>query len=125
MPHTWTIKEIRDLVEKWFNKRLCWYQIKVALALHTGKDVITCAAMGAGKMLSFWIALLMAMEEGKDKMMNMFNMFLVCDEVTEDVDKGHNRSTWVTWVRRWFDDFISNVTDYCFTNTIKNCHYHM
>jgi superfamily II DNA helicase RecQ len=68
MSRVWTIKEICDLVEKRFNKRPCWYQIKVALALHAGKDVIGCAATGAGKMLSFWIALLMAMEEGEDKM---------------------------------------------------------
>ena len=68
MSREWTIKEIRDLVEKRFNKRPCWYQIKAALALHAGKDVITCAATGAGKTLSFWIALLMAMEEGEDKM---------------------------------------------------------
>ena len=67
-PRAWTIKEIRNLVEKRFNKRPCWYQIKVALALRSGKDVITCAATGAGKTLSFWIALLMAMEEGEDKM---------------------------------------------------------
>ena len=68
MSQEWTIKEIHDLVEKRFNKRPCWYQIKAALALHAGKDVITCAATGAGKTLSFWIALLMAMEEGEDKM---------------------------------------------------------
>ena len=69
MPREWSIKEIRDLVEKRFNKRPCWYQIKIALALYyAGKDVITCAATGAGKTLSFWIALLMAMEAGEDKM---------------------------------------------------------
>ena len=68
MPREWTIKEIRNLVEKRFNKCPCWYQIKVALALHAGKDVITCTATGAGKTLSFWIALLMALEEGEDKM---------------------------------------------------------
>ena len=68
MSREWTIKEIRDLVEKRFNKRPCWYQIKVALALRAGKDVITWTATGAGKTLSFWIALLMAMEEGEDKM---------------------------------------------------------
>jgi superfamily II DNA helicase RecQ len=68
MSREWTIKGIRDLVVKHFNKRPCWYQIKVALALHARKDVISCAATGAGKTLSFWIALLMAMEEGKDKM---------------------------------------------------------
>jgi superfamily II DNA helicase RecQ len=68
MSREWTIKEIRNLVGKWFNKRLCWYQIKVALALHAGKDVVSCAATGAGKTLSFRTALLMAMEEGEDKM---------------------------------------------------------
>jgi superfamily II DNA helicase RecQ len=68
MPRVWSIQEIHDLVEKQFNKRPCWYQIKVALALRAGKDVITCAATGAGKTLSFWIALLMAMEEGEEKM---------------------------------------------------------
>jgi ATP-dependent DNA helicase RecQ len=49
-----------------FNKRPCWFQIKVALALHAGKDVVACASTGAGKTLSFWIPLLMALEEGKD-----------------------------------------------------------
>ena len=68
MSREWTIKEIRDLVDKRFNKRPCWYQIKVALALRAGKDVVTCAATGAGKTLSFWIALLMAMEDGDNKM---------------------------------------------------------
>lgn len=37
-------------------------------ALHAGKDVVSCAATGAGKTLSFRTALLMAMEEGEDKM---------------------------------------------------------
>ncbi|KAG6824263.1 hypothetical protein H0H92_007515 [Tricholoma furcatifolium] len=68
MPREWSIKDIRDLVEKRFGKRPCWFQIKVALALRSGKDVVGCAATGAGKTLSFWIALLMALAEGEDKM---------------------------------------------------------
>jgi superfamily II DNA helicase RecQ len=38
------------------------------LALYAGKDVVACAATGAGKTLSFWIPLLMALEGGHDKM---------------------------------------------------------
>ncbi|KAF8984279.1 hypothetical protein BDQ17DRAFT_1260894, partial [Cyathus striatus] len=51
-----------------FQKRACWYQIKVVLALHSGKDAVGCAPTGAGKTLSFWILLLMALEEEHDKM---------------------------------------------------------
>ena len=64
----WTVSEIRCLVEEKFNKRPCWLQIQIALALYAGKDVIACAATGAGKTLSFWIPLLMALEGGQDKM---------------------------------------------------------
>ena len=65
---SWTPEDIRDLVQREFLKRPCWFQIKIALALNAGKDVIGCAATGAGKTLSFWIPLLMALAEGKDKM---------------------------------------------------------
>lgn len=51
-----------------FRKRACWFQIQIALALRRGKNVIGIAATGAGKTLSFWIALLMALEEGRDSM---------------------------------------------------------
>ncbi|KAK7692968.1 hypothetical protein QCA50_004609 [Cerrena zonata] len=64
----WSIAEIRELVMKKFNKRACSFQIKIALALRKGKDVVGIAATGAGKTLSFWIALLMALEEGRDSM---------------------------------------------------------
>lgn len=64
----WSIKDIRDLVQKKFNKRACWFQIKIALALQLGKDVVGIAATGVGKTLSFWIPLLMALEEGHDSM---------------------------------------------------------
>lgn len=43
-------------------------QVKIALALYAGKDVIRCAATGSGKTLSFWIPLLMALEDRMDKM---------------------------------------------------------
>jgi len=36
--------------------------------LYAGKDVVACAPTGAGKTLTFWIPVLMALEEGKDKM---------------------------------------------------------
>ena len=66
--YDWTTIKIRDLVQTTFGKRPCWFQIKVAQALYAGKDVIGCAPTGAGKTLSFWIPLLMALKEGEDKM---------------------------------------------------------
>lgn len=65
---TWSIEDIRNLVTKRFNKRACWFQIRVALALRSGKDVVGIAATGSGKTLSFWILLLMSLEEGRDSM---------------------------------------------------------
>jgi hypothetical protein len=38
--------------------------------LYAGKDVIGCAPTGTGKTLSFWIPLLMALEEGITGQMN-------------------------------------------------------
>ncbi|KAG6805668.1 hypothetical protein H0H92_014517, partial [Tricholoma furcatifolium] len=64
MRREWPIQKIRDLVMEKFGKRPCWFQVKVALALRAGKDVIGCAATGAGKTLSFW----MALADGEDKM---------------------------------------------------------
>ncbi|KAF8235585.1 hypothetical protein L208DRAFT_1206909, partial [Tricholoma matsutake] len=46
----------------------CWFQIKVALAIYETKDVIGTAATSSGKTLLFWIALLMVLEDGEDKM---------------------------------------------------------
>jgi len=60
------VKEICDLVTAKLSKCPCWLQIKIMLALHAKKDVVAVAA--TGKTLSFWIALLMALEEGEDKM---------------------------------------------------------
>ena len=68
MPREWTAMKIHELVKAKFDKCPCWLQIKIALALYAKKDVIGVAATGAGKTLSFWIALLMALEEGEDKM---------------------------------------------------------
>jgi superfamily II DNA helicase RecQ len=61
--HSWSIEDIRNLVQRKFEKRPCWVQVQIAR-----KDVIGCAATGSGKTLSFWIPLLMALEEGLDKM---------------------------------------------------------
>ena len=36
--------------------------------MYAGKDVIACAPTGAGKTLTFWIPILMALEDGEDKM---------------------------------------------------------
>ena len=57
---------VQDLVQNRFRKRPCYFQIKVAQAVYAGKDVVACASTGAGKTLTFWIPILMALEEGKD-----------------------------------------------------------
>ncbi len=62
----WTVKEICDYTEEVTGKRPCWFQIKVALTVYEGKDVVACALTGAGKTLSFWILLLMALKDGLD-----------------------------------------------------------
>ena len=57
-PREWSVREIRDLVQAKFNKvRVCWFQVKVAMALYAGRDVVACTPTGAGKTLSFWIPL--------------------------------------------------------------------
>ena len=43
--------------------------MKVALTVYKGKDVVACAPTGAGKTLSFWIPLLMALKDGLDPML--------------------------------------------------------
>jgi reverse gyrase len=65
---TWSTQDVRDLVQDKFRKRPCYFQIKVAQTLYAGKDVVACAPTGAGKTLTFWIPILMALEEGEDKM---------------------------------------------------------
>ncbi|KZP11576.1 P-loop containing nucleoside triphosphate hydrolase protein [Athelia psychrophila] len=62
----WTEDNIRELVSKHFGKRACWFQIRVALALHAGNDVVGKAPTGMGKTLSFFIALLMALAENPE-----------------------------------------------------------
>lgn len=66
--HRWSVESIRELVQQRFHKRACWYQIQVAKALYEGRDVVGCAPTGAGKTLSFWIPLLMALADNRDKM---------------------------------------------------------
>lgn len=65
----WPIERIRQLVLAKFKKRACLFQIRIAQALREKKkDVVAIAATGSGKTLSFWIPLLMALEDGEDKM---------------------------------------------------------
>ena len=61
------MKELCDLVKAKLDKHPGWLQIKIMLALYAKKDIIGVAATGAGKKLSFWIALLMVLEEGEDR----------------------------------------------------------
>ncbi|KAH9855607.1 P-loop containing nucleoside triphosphate hydrolase protein [Lenzites betulinus] len=64
----WSTERIRGLVEKRFGKRPCLFQIRVARAIRERQnDVVAVAATGSGKTLSFWIPLLMAIEDGEDK----------------------------------------------------------
>ena len=65
---TWSIKEVRELTIKKLGKRPCWLQIQSAMTIYAGKDVVTCAPTGFGKTLTFWIPLLMAMDEGHNKL---------------------------------------------------------
>lgn len=64
----WTVAKINGVAEDKFNKHPCWLQIQIAPALYAGKDVVACAATSVGKTLSFWIPLLMALEDGHNKM---------------------------------------------------------
>ena len=44
----WEVKEIRSLVQAKFNKRPCWLQIKIAIDLYAGKDVVGFASAATG-----------------------------------------------------------------------------
>ena len=60
----WDITLIRYLVNNKFGKVACWWQVQIALALYEGKDVIGVAPTGAGKTLTFWLPILMALNDG-------------------------------------------------------------
>ena len=105
----WTVKKVRDIVQAKFRKRPCWYQVKTALALYAGKDVIGCTSTGAGKTLSFWIPLLMALEEGYEAMTIVVTpLNLLGKQNQELLEKAElsaiavsmrnaNRETWKVW----------------------------
>jgi len=64
----WSVDEVRKLIARKTGKRACWFQVRVAQALYAGRDVVACAPTGAGKTLTFWIPLLMALEDALDMM---------------------------------------------------------
>ncbi len=59
--------------------------MKAALALREQHDVVAVAATGAGKTLSFWIGLLMALEEGQDKLVIIVTPLSLLGKQNEDL----------------------------------------
>ena len=62
-----TEEVIRTLVQRYFKKRACLWQIRVGIAIFLGRHVMTCSQTGSGKTLAFWIPLLIAMYLGQKK----------------------------------------------------------
>ena len=60
---TLLLSQIRDKVQKCFGYRPCLWQIRVVQALlKNDKDVVSIAATGSGKTLTFWMPLLFVPE---------------------------------------------------------------
>ncbi|KAJ7207018.1 hypothetical protein C8J57DRAFT_1727419 [Mycena rebaudengoi] len=58
-PDNLLLSEIRDKIEAVFGYRPCLWQIKVVRAiLKRDRDVVSIAATGSGKTLTFWMPLL-------------------------------------------------------------------
>ncbi|KAF5371270.1 hypothetical protein D9758_004287 [Tetrapyrgos nigripes] len=57
--------DIKDLVYQKTQKKPCLWQVKTALSIYNGKNVVGVARTDAGKTLSFWIPLMMAEANGK------------------------------------------------------------
>ncbi|KAF6751553.1 P-loop containing nucleoside triphosphate hydrolase protein [Ephemerocybe angulata] len=66
-PPELSVERVRSLAQKYFNKRPCLWQVKVAQHLYNGKDVVCCMRTGAGKTLSFWLPLLSSIEKRTKK----------------------------------------------------------
>ncbi|KAJ3565032.1 hypothetical protein NP233_g7904 [Leucocoprinus birnbaumii] len=89
-PGNWTFDRIRQLGIDKLGKRPCWFQIEAAKAIYSGLDVIGVAPTGAGKTLSFWLALLMAIEDEKDRMLFIVSPLnvLAKQQVQDLLEKG-------------------------------------
>ena len=61
----WNTENTQKLIKEKFKKEPCSWQVNIAQAIYAGKDVIGIAATGSGKTLSFWIPVVMAMEDGR------------------------------------------------------------
>ncbi|KAL4255300.1 P-loop containing nucleoside triphosphate hydrolase [Pleurotus pulmonarius] len=84
----WTHQQIRDALNKYFHKRACLFQIEMALAVYEGYDVVGVAATGAGKTLSFFAPLVMALEEGQKKVIFIVTpLNLLGQQNSEDLNK--------------------------------------
>ena len=57
-------QKIRDLALKTFGRLLCHSQVEIVQKLAKKKDVIACLPTGAGKTLTFWMPILMAIADG-------------------------------------------------------------
>ncbi|KAH6891606.1 P-loop containing nucleoside triphosphate hydrolase protein [Coprinopsis sp. MPI-PUGE-AT-0042] len=63
-PAAWTPERIRGLAQRVFGKRLCHIQLQIIQNLYQKKDVVSCLPTRAGKTLTFWMPVLMAIEDG-------------------------------------------------------------
>ncbi|KAF9488058.1 P-loop containing nucleoside triphosphate hydrolase protein, partial [Pleurotus eryngii] len=83
-----THQQICDALNKYFHKRACLFQIEMALAVYEGYDVVGVAATGAGKTLSFFAPLVMALEEGQKKVIFIVTLLnLLGQQNSEDLNK--------------------------------------
>ncbi|KAH6879608.1 P-loop containing nucleoside triphosphate hydrolase protein [Coprinopsis sp. MPI-PUGE-AT-0042] len=62
-----TFAKIREVSQRVFQKRACLWQCQVAQNIDEGKDVVVGIRTGAGKTLSFWLPLALAMDEKQKK----------------------------------------------------------
>ncbi|KDQ31886.1 hypothetical protein PLEOSDRAFT_1028795, partial [Pleurotus ostreatus PC15] len=83
-----THQRIRDVINKYFHKQACWFQMEMAKAVYEGYDVVGVAATGSGKTLSFFAPLAMALEEGQKKVVFVVTpLNLLGQQNCEDLNK--------------------------------------
>ncbi|KAF9502076.1 hypothetical protein BDN71DRAFT_1425825 [Pleurotus eryngii] len=109
-PQEWTVESIRELAKRKFGKRACLFQTEVALALYAKKDVVACAPTGAGKMLLFWLPLLMAQEEGLKRITIVVTpLNLLGKQNAEELGKAGSTEVKALWRNLQFMAWILNI----------------